>query len=47
MMKKSRRAISLDNQGDFMLVRIDGNWIVRGEKYDMTLDDIEEYLKEE
>ena len=44
-LRKSRRAISGDNAGEFMIVDIQTNSIVRGEKFDHTLDDVEEYLK--
>lgn len=45
-MKKSRRQLSGDNQGDFMLIS-EENVIVAGERFDMTLDEVEEYLKDE
>jgi hypothetical protein len=41
---KSRRAPSLDNYGHFQLVDESRNFIVLGEKYDLTLDTIEEWL---
>ena len=35
---------NLDNLGQFTLVDADRNWIVLGERFDATLDDIEKYL---
>ena len=43
-MRKSRAQLSLDNHDGFMLVNIDRNWIVAGERFDSQLDDIESYL---
>ena len=34
----------IDNLGDFRLVDEFHNWVVLGEKYSATLDDIEDYL---
>lgn len=42
---KSRAGWSLDNLGDFMVVDDNLNSIVAGERFDMTLDDVEEWLK--
>jgi hypothetical protein len=41
--KKSRRAFSSANFGDFMLVDED-NSVVMGSRFDATLDDIEVFL---
>ena len=35
----------LDNFGEYMLVEAANNLVVLGQRYDATLDDIEEYLK--
>ena len=42
---KSRAGFSADNLGDFMVVDDSRNFIVAGERFDMTLDDVEEWLK--
>jgi hypothetical protein len=42
--RKSRKACSIDNVGDFMLVDAQSNHIVFGERFDATLDQIEGYL---
>ena len=42
---KSRAGFSADNFGDFMVVDDSRNFIVAGERFDMTLDDVEEWLK--
>lgn len=46
VLKKSRRAISIDNHGDFMVVDADRNAIVLGSRFDATLDDIHTFLTE-
>jgi hypothetical protein len=36
---------SLDNYGGFMLVDLYGNYVVAGEKFDMTAEDVIAYCK--
>jgi hypothetical protein len=43
---KSRQQIHLDNCGEYMLLRNDDNICVLGNRYDATLDDIEEYFRD-
>jgi len=44
-LRKSRaRNWTLDNQGGYMIVDADRNFIVAGEKYDLTLDDVERWV---
>ncbi len=45
-LKKSRKATSLDNRGDYMIVDTNLNVVVAGEKFDMSLKDIEAFIKE-
>jgi len=46
-LRKSRaRDLHIDNLGDYMLVDPYLNAIVWGEKYDLSLDDVEGYLDE-
>lgn len=42
---KSRAGFSADNLGEFMVVDTDMNAVVAGGRYDLTLDDVEEWLK--
>jgi hypothetical protein len=42
--RKSRRMLSLDNHGQYMLVDADHNWVVRGKRFDFTLEDIADFL---
>lgn len=42
---KSRRQLSCDNQGEFMLAD-DRNHIVLGSQFDASLEEIETYLRE-
>lgn len=41
--EKSRKSIGPDNLGAFMLID-SNNCVVGGERYDMTLDDVEKWL---
>jgi hypothetical protein len=43
---KSRRMISMDNLGDFMLVDASRNFVVGGNRYDWTAEDVIEYCRE-
>ena len=38
--KKSRGRMSMDNFGDYMLRDPYRNWIIMGEKFDLTAEDI-------
>ena len=43
-LRKSRAGFSIDNLGDYMIVDDNLNAIVAGERFDMSLDDVEEWL---
>lgn len=43
---KSRKAESVDNLGGYMVVDDRFNAIVAGERFDMFLEDLEEWVKE-
>ncbi len=43
---KSRRAISTDNLGDFMLVDVSRNCVVGGSRFDWTANDVVSYCRE-
>lgn len=45
-LRKSRGAINADNMGGYMIVDVAGNYVVAGAKYDLTLDDVAEWLKQ-
>ena len=42
--KKSKHAESGDNFGEYMIVDIHTNSLVRGEHFDVTLDEAEDFL---
>jgi hypothetical protein len=44
-LRKSRRMISLDNRGGYMVVNLN-NWIVAGERFDLTAADVESLLED-
>ena len=45
VLRKSRaRNLHYDNQGKYMLIRADGNWLVLGERFDASLEDIARYV---
>ena len=46
LLKKSRRGLSVDNQGGYMIVEADRNYIAAGQRFDMFLDDLKEWVKE-
>ena len=37
---KSRCQPSLNNQGRFMLIDPDGNWVVAGERYELSAEEV-------
>jgi hypothetical protein len=43
---KSRQSPHFDNQGLYMLAELRNNSLVLGERYDASLNEIEEYLKD-
>ena len=45
-LRKSRKSISLDNLGEYMIVDAYTNGVVRGARFDWSLDDVEEFLDE-
>lgn len=44
LLKKSRAVFSADNLGEYMLVEESTNAVIRGSRYDATLEEIQEYL---
>lgn len=42
--KKSRHAESGDNFGEYMIIYMPLNCLVRGERFDMSLDEVEDFL---
>jgi hypothetical protein len=43
MVKKSRQQLHLNNCGEYMLVDFN-NWVMFGERFDATLEDIDKFL---
>ena len=44
--RKSRRSRSCDNYGGYMLIDIYKNWVVLGERFNATLENIDVFLRE-
>jgi hypothetical protein len=44
MIKKSRRQLGINNQGQYMLVEIQRNLCTLGPRFDADLDEIAEFL---
>ena len=44
--RKSRTSRSCDNYGDYMLIDIYKNWVVLGERFNATLENIDAFLRE-
>jgi hypothetical protein len=42
--KKSRGMLSINNRGEFMLINANRNWIVLGQRFDATLNEIVDFL---
>ena len=42
---KSRRGYSIDNQGGYMIIDNYTNIIVQGSRFNLSLDDVEEWLE--
>lgn len=45
-LRKSRKQISIDNLGDYMIVDVFTNCVVAGSRYNMTLDDVTNWMQE-
>jgi hypothetical protein len=43
LLKKSRQQLHLNNCGEYMLIDFN-NWVMFGERYDATLEQIDEFL---
>lgn len=46
LVKSRDRYIHADNKGGYRIINPWRNWIVAGEKFDLDLDDVEEFLNE-
>ena len=44
-LRKSRKQISIDNLGDYMIVDVFTNCVVSGSRHDMTLDDVTNWIQ--
>ena len=43
-LRKSRARISFDNHGEYMLIDAERNFVVLGERFNATLEDIQTFL---
>lgn len=43
-LRKSRKPISVNNMGEYMIVDTINNCVVAGSNYELTLDDVAEWL---
>lgn len=46
LLRKSRSGLNLNNQGGYMIVDAERNYIVAGQRFEMFLDDLKEWVKE-
>jgi len=44
-LRKSRARFSSDNHGEYMLIDAERNFVVLGERFNATLEDIQTYLE--
>lgn len=45
-MHKSRRCLSPDNMGGYMIVNLYGNYIVAGSRFDLSLEEVQGWINE-
>ncbi|HTQ40087.1 MAG TPA: hypothetical protein VMJ32_13765 [Pirellulales bacterium] len=45
LVRRSRRQLSVDNEGGYMLVDIESNSVAAGSRFELSLDDLEAFLK--
>lgn len=45
-LRHSRKPISIDNMGDYMIVDTFSNSVAAGSRFDLSLDDVTDWLKE-
>lgn len=45
LMRKSRADISIDNFGGYMIVDVKTNAVIAGSRFNLDLDDVEEFVK--
>ena len=43
-MHKSRRNISADNLGGYMIIYLNGNYVVAGSRFELSLEDVQEWF---
>lgn len=46
-LRKSRSRVSIDNFGGYMIIDQKYGAVVSGSRFDLTLDDVKDFLKEE
>ena len=44
LLHKSRKGISLDNFGDYMIVDMCANCVIAGSRFNLDLDDVEQFI---
>ena len=44
-LRRSRKQLSVDNDGGYMLVDIESNSVAAGSRFELSLDDVEAFLK--
>ena len=42
---KSRKPISIDNMGDYMVVDLLGGYVVTGSRFDLSLEEVQNWLE--
>ena len=45
-LRKSRIRIGPDNYGEYAIIDPDRNWLIAGEKFDLSLDDVRRFVSE-
>ena len=45
-LSKSRKQLSADNQGEYMIIDANTRAVITGHRYDLTLEDVNNWLNE-
>jgi hypothetical protein len=45
-LQKSKKPLSIDNLGGYMITEMNNNSLVSGSRYELTLEDVQEFINE-
>ena len=47
LVKSRVKKININNHGDYMIIEISSNTVISGSKYELTLEDLKRFLRDE